>query len=200
MLDTLIYCLGWIKHLILWLYFWSIERSADLHDESNRTTVNDVLSSLSWIRSLRSATKASRRWNEWRNLCAWRCCWISKMLRLEKKKIQTQFQYQNRFNRRNQRRQLCPRWCFVSSLLQLLPLIVKGRFLFQEGPLRLLTKVCSDLRTSFVDVYLHLFNDLLVISLQKYDTTSGTPVWLVAQAWHYLWVWFPCWESAFSVL
>ncbi|KAG7280575.1 hypothetical protein CRUP_028301 [Coryphaenoides rupestris] len=51
--------------------------------------------------------------------------------------------------------------------VKLLPLIVKGRFLFQEGPLRQLTKVCSDLRTSFVDVYLHLFNDLLVISLQK---------------------------------
>lgn len=53
------------------------------------------------------------------------------------------------------------------SNVKLFPLIVKGRYLMQEGPLRELTKVGSDLRTSFNDVYLHLFNDLLVISLQK---------------------------------
>ncbi|CAL8337361.1 unnamed protein product [Lota lota] len=53
------------------------------------------------------------------------------------------------------------------SNVKLLPLIVKGRFLLHEGPLRQLTDVGSHLRISFIDVHLHLFNDLLVISVQK---------------------------------
>lgn len=61
--------------------------------------------------------------------------------------------------------------CFTSLFpptSQLLPLITKGRFLCREGPLKQLTDVGSNSRTAFVHVYLHLFNDLLVISLQKY--------------------------------
>ncbi|KAK0135903.1 Rho guanine nucleotide exchange factor 5 [Merluccius polli] len=44
---------------------------------------------------------------------------------------------------------------------------VKGRFLLHEGPLRRLTEVGADLKISFIDVYLHLFNDLVVILRRK---------------------------------
>ncbi|XP_030229660.1 rho guanine nucleotide exchange factor 19 isoform X2 [Gadus morhua] len=51
--------------------------------------------------------------------------------------------------------------------LELLPLVVKGRFLLHDGPLRQLNRVGSDSKISFTDVHLHLFSDLLVISVQK---------------------------------
>ncbi|XP_030229659.1 rho guanine nucleotide exchange factor 19 isoform X1 [Gadus morhua] len=51
--------------------------------------------------------------------------------------------------------------------LKLLPLVVKGRFLLHDGPLRQLNRVGSDSKISFTDVHLHLFSDLLVISVQK---------------------------------
>jgi hypothetical protein len=61
---------------------------------------------------------------------------------------------------------------FLFSLLQLLPLVVKGRFLLHDGPLRQLNRVGSDSKISFTDVHLHLFSDLLVISVQKYAKSS----------------------------
>ncbi|XP_059926302.1 rho guanine nucleotide exchange factor 19 isoform X1 [Gadus macrocephalus] len=51
--------------------------------------------------------------------------------------------------------------------LELLPLVVKGRFLLHDGPLRQLNRVGPDSKISFTDVHLHLFSDLLVISVQK---------------------------------
>ncbi|XP_078139570.1 rho guanine nucleotide exchange factor 19 [Centroberyx gerrardi] len=49
-----------------------------------------------------------------------------------------------------------------------LPLVVSGRFLVHQGPLRQLTVEGNhNSRTSFVNVYLHLFNDLLIISSKK---------------------------------
>ncbi|XP_056243092.1 rho guanine nucleotide exchange factor 16 [Seriola aureovittata] len=48
------------------------------------------------------------------------------------------------------------------------PLVVSGRFLVHQGPMRQLTVAGTyNSRTSFIDVYLHLFNDLLIISLKK---------------------------------
>ncbi|CAL8381580.1 unnamed protein product [Boreogadus saida] len=53
------------------------------------------------------------------------------------------------------------------SNLKLLPLVVKGRFLLRDGPLRQLNRVGSGSKISFTDVHLHLFSDLLVISVKK---------------------------------
>ncbi|XP_029907591.1 rho guanine nucleotide exchange factor 19 [Myripristis murdjan] len=49
-----------------------------------------------------------------------------------------------------------------------LPVVVSGRFLVHKGPLRQLAVEGShNSRASFVSVYLHLFNDLLIISSKK---------------------------------
>ncbi|KAK6318870.1 hypothetical protein J4Q44_G00100810 [Coregonus suidteri] len=50
-----------------------------------------------------------------------------------------------------------------------IPLITSVRFLVHEGPLRQLTPegYVPGSRISYMDVYLHLFNDLLIISLKK---------------------------------
>ncbi|XP_031157382.1 rho guanine nucleotide exchange factor 19 [Sander lucioperca] len=47
------------------------------------------------------------------------------------------------------------------------PLIVSGRFLVHQGPMRQLTVAAYNSRVSFVSIYLHLFNDLLIISSKK---------------------------------
>nr|XP_046239422.1 rho guanine nucleotide exchange factor 19 isoform X2 [Scatophagus argus] len=48
------------------------------------------------------------------------------------------------------------------------PLVVSGRFLVHQGPARQLSvEATYNSRMSFVSVYIHLFNDLLVISLKK---------------------------------
>ncbi|XP_060897684.1 rho guanine nucleotide exchange factor 19 [Labrus mixtus] len=45
------------------------------------------------------------------------------------------------------------------------PLVVRGRFLVHHGPMRQLTlEAAYSSRISFISVYLHLFNDLLIIS------------------------------------
>ncbi|KAA8593358.1 rho guanine nucleotide exchange factor 19 [Etheostoma spectabile] len=54
-------------------------------------------------------------------------------------------------------------FCKVKSV----PLIVSGRFLVHQGSMRQLTVAAYNSRVSFVSVYLHLFNDLLIISLKK---------------------------------
>ncbi|XP_076604730.1 rho guanine nucleotide exchange factor 19 [Chaetodon auriga] len=51
------------------------------------------------------------------------------------------------------------------------PLVVSGRFLVHQGPVRQLTvEAAYNARLSFISVYLHLFNDLLLISSKKYFT------------------------------
>ncbi|XP_034022215.1 rho guanine nucleotide exchange factor 19 [Thalassophryne amazonica] len=48
------------------------------------------------------------------------------------------------------------------------PLVVGGRFLMHQGPVRqLIVEGTNDFRTSFINIYLHLFNDLLIISSKK---------------------------------
>ncbi|XP_035003781.1 rho guanine nucleotide exchange factor 5 [Hippoglossus stenolepis] len=48
------------------------------------------------------------------------------------------------------------------------PLVVSGRFLVHQGPMRQLTvEGTYNSRTSFISVYFHLFNDLLIISSKK---------------------------------
>ncbi|KAI3369986.1 hypothetical protein L3Q82_024788 [Scortum barcoo] len=48
------------------------------------------------------------------------------------------------------------------------PLVVSGRFLVHKGPMRQLTvEAASKSRVSFTNIYLHLFNDLLIISTKK---------------------------------
>ncbi|KAM8756388.1 rho guanine nucleotide exchange factor 19 [Acanthopagrus schlegelii] len=49
------------------------------------------------------------------------------------------------------------------------PLVVSGRFLVHHGPVRQLTVEAGayNSRVSFIRVYLHVFNDLLIISLKK---------------------------------
>ncbi|XP_073324968.1 rho guanine nucleotide exchange factor 19 [Pagrus major] len=49
------------------------------------------------------------------------------------------------------------------------PLVVSGRFLVHQGPVRQLTVEADayNSRVSFISVYLHLFSDLLIISLKK---------------------------------
>ncbi|XP_071351363.1 rho guanine nucleotide exchange factor 19 [Trachinotus anak] len=48
------------------------------------------------------------------------------------------------------------------------PLVVSGRFMVHQGPMRQLTVVGTyNSKTSFISIYLHLFNDLLIISLKK---------------------------------
>ncbi|CAK6952523.1 rho guanine nucleotide exchange factor 19 [Scomber scombrus] len=52
--------------------------------------------------------------------------------------------------------------------LKSIPLVVNGRFLVREGPVRQLDlEMAYNLRTSFISIYLHLFNDLLIISSKK---------------------------------
>uniref|UniRef100_UPI0037E890E1 rho guanine nucleotide exchange factor 16 n=1 Tax=Semicossyphus pulcher TaxID=241346 RepID=UPI0037E890E1 len=48
------------------------------------------------------------------------------------------------------------------------PLVVSGRFLVHQGPVRQLTvEAAYSSKISFISVYLHLFNDLLIISSKK---------------------------------
>lgn len=48
------------------------------------------------------------------------------------------------------------------------PLVVSGRFLVHQGPVRQLTlEIASSSKISFTSVYLHLFNNLLIISSKK---------------------------------
>ncbi|XP_041809100.1 rho guanine nucleotide exchange factor 19 [Chelmon rostratus] len=48
------------------------------------------------------------------------------------------------------------------------PVVVSGRFLVHQGPVRQLTvEAAYNSRLSFISVYLHLFNDLLIISSKK---------------------------------
>ncbi|XP_034544256.1 rho guanine nucleotide exchange factor 19 isoform X1 [Notolabrus celidotus] len=48
------------------------------------------------------------------------------------------------------------------------PLVVSGRFLVHQGPMRQLTlEAAYSSKTSFISVYLHLFNNLLIISSKK---------------------------------
>lgn len=48
------------------------------------------------------------------------------------------------------------------------PLVVSKRFLVHQGPMRQLTmETTSNCKMSFISIYLHLFNDLLIISLKK---------------------------------
>lgn len=55
---------------------------------------------------------------------------------------------------------------------QLVPLVVSGRFLVHHGPMRQLTvRGTYNSRTSFISIYLHLFNDILIISSKKYSTS-----------------------------
>lgn len=57
----------------------------------------------------------------------------------------------------------------ASSSVQLVPLVVSRRFLVHHGPVRQLTVEAGayNSRVSFIRVYLHIFNDLLIISLKK---------------------------------
>ncbi|KAG8007729.1 Rho guanine nucleotide exchange factor 5 [Nibea albiflora] len=49
-----------------------------------------------------------------------------------------------------------------------LPLVVSGRFLVHQGPVRqLIVEAAYSPRVSFISVYLHLFNNLLIISTKK---------------------------------
>ncbi|XP_034388116.1 rho guanine nucleotide exchange factor 19 [Cyclopterus lumpus] len=47
------------------------------------------------------------------------------------------------------------------------PLVVSGRFLVHQGSMRQLTVEASYSRLSFISIYLHLFNDLLIISSKR---------------------------------
>ncbi|KAK9528884.1 hypothetical protein VZT92_013018 [Zoarces viviparus] len=52
--------------------------------------------------------------------------------------------------------------------VKLVPLVVSGRFLVHQGPMRQLTvEVTYRPRLSFMSIYLHLLNDLLIISSKK---------------------------------
>ncbi|XP_042367092.1 rho guanine nucleotide exchange factor 19 [Plectropomus leopardus] len=52
--------------------------------------------------------------------------------------------------------------------LKSVPLVVSGRFLVRQGPMRQLTvEAAYNSRVSFINIYLHLFNDLLIISSKK---------------------------------
>ncbi|XP_061543480.1 rho guanine nucleotide exchange factor 19 [Phycodurus eques] len=52
--------------------------------------------------------------------------------------------------------------------LKAVPLVISGRFLVHEGPLRLLTVESGpNPKTSLTNVHLHLFNDLLILSSKK---------------------------------
>ncbi|XP_059185950.1 rho guanine nucleotide exchange factor 15-like [Centropristis striata] len=51
--------------------------------------------------------------------------------------------------------------------VKLVPLVVSGRFLVQQGAVRQLTVSAYNSRVSFINVYLHLFSDLLIISSKK---------------------------------
>lgn len=55
--------------------------------------------------------------------------------------------------------------------------MVSGRFLVHEGSVRqLVIDATSGTRVSFISVYIHLFNDLLIISTKKYVTPPGGDV------------------------
>ncbi|KAF0034832.1 hypothetical protein F2P81_012590 [Scophthalmus maximus] len=55
------------------------------------------------------------------------------------------------------------------------PLVVSGRFLMHQGSMKqLMVEGTYSSRPSFIGVYLHLFNDLLIISLKKYFETLFT--------------------------
>lgn len=52
-------------------------------------------------------------------------------------------------------------------------MVTSKRFLVHHGALKQLTKESAyNLRMSFVGVYLHLFNDLLIVSMKKYLTSN----------------------------
>ncbi|TNN83955.1 Rho guanine nucleotide exchange factor 5 [Liparis tanakae] len=47
------------------------------------------------------------------------------------------------------------------------PVVVSGRFLVRQGPMRQLSVEASHSRLSFISIHLHLFNDLLIISSKR---------------------------------
>ncbi|XP_068450676.1 rho guanine nucleotide exchange factor 16 [Clinocottus analis] len=47
--------------------------------------------------------------------------------------------------------------------IKAVPLVVSGRFLVHQGPMRQLSLKATS-RLSFISIYLHLFNDLLILS------------------------------------
>ncbi|KAG7244694.1 hypothetical protein INR49_029713 [Caranx melampygus] len=56
----------------------------------------------------------------------------------------------------------------IEAIHKSVPLVVSGRFLVHHGPMRQLTvRGTYSSRTSFISVYLHLFNDILIISSKK---------------------------------
>lgn len=63
--------------------------------------------------------------------------------------------------------------CGNPSSIQAVPLIVGGRFLVHQGPVRqLIVETTYNSKGSLIDLYLHLFNDLLIISTKRYLTFS----------------------------
>lgn len=72
----------------------------------------------------------------------------------------------------------CNLWMAVkltaASSFQSVPLVISGRFLVHKGSVRQLTvdpTYCA--RASFISIYIHLFNDLLIISSKKYLTLTS---------------------------
>ncbi|XP_034544264.1 rho guanine nucleotide exchange factor 19 isoform X2 [Notolabrus celidotus] len=56
----------------------------------------------------------------------------------------------------------------IEAIHESVPLVVSGRFLVHQGPMRQLTlEAAYSSKTSFISVYLHLFNNLLIISSKK---------------------------------
>ncbi|XP_029288559.1 rho guanine nucleotide exchange factor 19 [Cottoperca gobio] len=52
--------------------------------------------------------------------------------------------------------------------VEAIPLVINGRFLVHQGPVKQLTVGATyNSRVSFISIYLHLFNDLLIMSLPK---------------------------------
>nr|XP_020453733.1 rho guanine nucleotide exchange factor 19-like [Monopterus albus] len=63
---------------------------------------------------------------------------------------------------------VCLKMLLDFSKVKSVPLVVSGRFLVHQGPMRQLTaESTSNSRMSSIGVYLHLFNDLLIISTKK---------------------------------
>ncbi|XP_045885290.1 rho guanine nucleotide exchange factor 19 isoform X2 [Micropterus dolomieu] len=63
---------------------------------------------------------------------------------------------------------LCLKMLLDFGKVKSFPLVVSGRFLVHQGAMRQLTvEAAHSSRLSFISVYLHLFNDLLIISSKK---------------------------------
>ncbi|KAM3621151.1 uncharacterized protein V6R79_006928 [Siganus canaliculatus] len=63
---------------------------------------------------------------------------------------------------------VCLEMLFDFGKVKSVPLVVSGRSLVRHGPVRQLTlEAAYNSRVSFITVYLHLFNDLLIISSKK---------------------------------